>query len=312
VNALCEKAQNQNPWFTPSNTKMAIHGIRSFLDEGKLGEWTSRYTLQPKRPLNIGVAMAGNIPLVGFHDALCVLLSGHHLSCKLSSQDSILLPYFLDRLALIEPACSRLFSFEERLKNMDAAIATGSDNTSRYFEYYFRDIPHIIRKNRSSCAVILGEERDEDLDELSRDVYSYFGLGCRSVSKLFVPESYSFTNLLRIWEKNQSNVRHHKYVNNYDYQKSIMLVNQQPFYDNGNILLLENEKLVSPIAVIHYEHYRDQEDLADKINASQSKLQCMVSAKGWYKESERFGASQFPDVTVYADHIDTLEFLSSL
>jgi hypothetical protein len=309
---LTDKARNENPWFIPENTRMALQGISKFLDEEVLEKWTSQYGLINSSPKKIGVAMAGNIPLVGFHDLLCVLLSGHQLVAKLSSQDSVLMKFIKDSLIEVNPTFADRIFFEERLKNLDGMIATGSDNTSRYFEYYFRNIPHVIRKNRTSCAVVLGEETPDEFRELGKDIFSYFGLGCRNVSKLFVPENFNFIALLDNLESFQPIIHHHKYANNYDYQKSIMLVNQTHFYDTGYLMLTENKNLVSPISVVYYESYKDLDDLNSKLKSKGEKIQCLVSAKGWYKKSIPFGDAQFPEVNDYADGIDTLAFLAGL
>jgi hypothetical protein len=312
VDALIDRTRNENPWFTPESTSMALQGISKFLDKEVLTKWTSNYSLSDSSSKKVGVAMAGNIPMVGFHDLMCVLLSGHQLVAKLSSQDSVLMNFIKDSLKEINLDFGDKIFFEERLKNLDGMIATGSDNTSRYFEYYFRNIPHIIRKNRTSCAVILGEETPEDYHELGKDIFSYFGLGCRNVSKIFIPENFDFIPLLDNLESFQPIIHHHKYANNYDYQKSIMLVNQTHFYDTGYLMLTESQNLVSPISVIYYEYYKDQGDLNSKLKSHQEKIQCIVSAKGWYKKSIPFGDAQFPEVSDYADGIDTLSFLSAL
>lgn len=301
--------KNQNPWFTEGNTKLALTGITKFITKPNLEKWTSAYQMNPKKIKNIGVAMAGNIPLVGFHDFLCVLISGHNLAAKLSSQDSILIKWLTEMLISIEPEFSARISFQERLNNVDAMIATGSDNTARYFEYYFRKVPHIIRKNRSSCAIILGEESAEELNVLGQDVFTYFGLGCRNVSKLYVPEGYNFIGMLDSWATYHDIIHHHKYCNNYDYQKSILLVNGTTFLDTGYVLITENKALVSPISTVYYETYANQDDLAKKLSNHHEKLQCLVSANAWYKNSVAFGKAQLPEVWDYADNIDTLKFL---
>ncbi len=312
LNVFTDKVKNENPWFVPENVKMALQGISKFLTKEALQNWISNYSLSNSSTKKIGVAMAGNIPLVGFHDLMCVLLSGHQLVAKLSSQDSVLMNFIKESLIEINPAFSQRIFFEERLKNLDGMIATGSDNTSRYFEYYFRNIPHIIRKNRTSCAVILGEETAEEFADLGKDIFSYFGLGCRNVSKIYVPDNFDFIPMIKSWEPFQSIIHHNKYVNNYDYQKSILLVNQTPHYDSGFLLLTENQNLVSPISVIYYESYKDQSDLNLRLQSHQEKIQCIVSANGWYKKSIPFGDAQFPEVNDYADGIDTLSFLTSL
>ena len=302
---------NENPWFTAPNVDQALTGISKFLNRKELEKWLRQYSL-PHRPKKVGVAMAGNIPLVGFHDLMCVLLSGHQLIAKLSSSDSVLMKFVRDSLLTIDSSFAEKILFEERLNGVDAVIATGSDNTSRYFEYYFRNIPHIIRKNRSSCAVILGEESPEEFSMLGKDIFTYFGLGCRNVSKIFVPENFDFPRMLDCLEPFQPIINHHKYANNYDYQKSILLINQNQFYDNGFLLLTENENLVSPISTVYYQFYKDQDDLNLKLQSKAEKIQCIVSARGWYKHSIPFGEAQFPSVNDYADGVDTLKFLASI
>ena len=234
------------------------------------------------------------------------------LKAKLSSQDSVLLRFIWQKLVDLEPLFSEYFSVEEKLKGVDAMIATGSDNTARYFEYYFRKVPHVIRKNRASCAVIVGEEPHGELEQLGKDVFSYFGLGCRNVSKLYVPEKFEFGNLFESWQNFDAIIDHHKYGNNYDYQKSILLLNQESFFDNGFILIRESSNLVSPIATLYYEKYKNQEDLKEKIEMQRQKLQVVVSARGWYSGSVPFGKAQFPSVAEYSDNVDTMNFLRGL
>lgn len=309
---LAQKAIRNNPWFTQENIHLALKGIGLFLEEDKLTKWVNQYKLNPETSKTIGVAMAGNIPLVGFHDYLCILIAGHKAQIKLSTQDDILLPYVHSLLVAIEPLFSKFIAFEEKLHDYNAAIATGSDNTGRYFSYYFKHVPHIIRKNRSSCAILIGGETDEALDELGKDVFTYFGLGCRNVSKLYIPEEYDLVPLLRNWEKFSELTHHNKFANNYNYQRSINLINQKHFYDNGAILLIESDQLVSPIAVVYYERYKDQEDLKNRLIHHVDKLQCILSAKGWFKGSIDFGKAQSPEVWDYADNVDTLKFLAGL
>lgn len=307
---IFQHASLTNGWFTSASVQSALDGIALFLNKETLQTWTSRYPTLSSEKL-VGIAMAGNIPLVGFHDLLCVLISGHKALVKLSSQDA-LIEVMIKWLIEIEPRFAEKIFIEERLNAAEAMIATGSDNTSRYFEYYFRTRPHIIRKNRSSCAVIMGEEPSEVLTELGKDVFTYFGLGCRNVAKIFVPEEYDFTKLLDSWTPYKEIIHHHKYANNYDYQKSILLVNQTKFFDNGFVLLTENSNLVSPISVLFFERYIDQLDLQQKIQSHADKLQCIVSANGWYPGSVPFGTAQKPQVWDYADNVDTMKFLASL
>lgn len=309
---IYDRAKNLNPWFVSESVELSLQGIALFLNEEKLSSWTRSYPLSDSKNKKVGLAMAGNIPLVGFHDYLSVLISGNELIIKLSSQDSYLLPLINSWLIEIEPRFADKIHFEERLKNIDAIIATGSDNTSRYFEYYFRNIPHIIRKNRSSIAILIGEEDTDHLTELGKDVFSYFGLGCRNISKVFVPEGYDFIKLLDSWAGYKEIINHHKYANNYDYQKSILLVNKVPHLDNGFALLTQHEQLVSPISVLHFETYTTQTDLKKKIKVQKDKIQCIVSANGWYDQSLPFGKAQQPEVWDYADSIDTMQFLTEM
>ncbi|MCW5911169.1 MAG: acyl-CoA reductase [Cyclobacteriaceae bacterium] len=304
-------ASQNNAWFTPPSVEAALSGISHFLRAQTLQTWLGRYQLTDVSK-TVGIAMAGNIPLVGFHDLLCVLISGHKAMIKPSAQDNYLVELLIKWLIEIEPGFANRIQIEERLNKAEAMVATGSDNTSRYFEYYFRNLPHIIRKNRSSCAIIMGEEPADELQKLGTDVFTYFGLGCRNVAKLFVPADYEFSGLLDSWKPYEEIINHHKYANNYDYQKSILLVNQTPFFDNGFVLLTENVNLVSPISVLFFERYLDQADLQQKLRSHEEKLQCIVSVKGWYTNSIPFGKAQQPDVWDYADNVDTMKFLAAL
>ena len=310
--ALAEKAGNENAWFTESNVILSIKGIEALLQRKRLESWTTSYSPEPPTAKTIGVAMAGNIPLVGFHDFLCVLIAGHRLKAKPSTHDTVLLKFIYAKLLELEPRFAENVSFEDTLKGVDAMIATGSDNTARYFEYYFRNIPHIIRKNRASCAVVQGWETSDEFALLGQDVFSYFGLGCRNVSKLFVPEEFDFGPLIKSWETFQPLIDHHKFANNYSYQKSIMLLDQVPFLDGEFILLRAHNNLVSPIAMLYYEKYKSLEELKSKIEGDKEKLQVVVSAKGWFSGSIPFGKAQLPEVNDYADKVDTMQFLVSL
>jgi hypothetical protein len=308
--SLAESARLENPWFTKENVRMSLNGIREYLREDQLIQWTRQYSLEPVQQKTIALVMAGNIPLVGFHDFLCVLISGNAVQIKLSSKDSKLIKYLVNYLQRIEPSFEERISFKERLEGFNAIIATGSDNSARYFEYYFGKYPNIIRKNRTSCAILTGGESDQDIEKLGIDIFSYFGLGCRNVSKLYVPNDYDFVKLLSRLESFKDVIHHHKYCNNYDYQKSILLVNGVKHLDNGFVLLQENEKLVSPISVLYYERYSDESELRNKLKANAEKIQCVV---GKEKPAEiPFGQAQYPTVWDYADQIDTLKFLSEL
>lgn len=307
-----QQAASNNPWFVSQSVDLSLTGISHFLKENRLNSWVSSYTTLHEKNKKVGLAMAGNIPLVGFHDYLSVLISGNQAIIKLSSQDAYLLPTLHSWLTQIEPRFNDKVFFEDRLKNIDSMIATGSDNTARYFEYYFRNIPHIIRKNRSSVGIIMGEEETSHLKELGKVVFSYFGLGCRNISKLFVPEGYEFNKLFESWDGYKEIIEFHKYANNYDYQKSILLVNKVDHLDNGFVLITQNEQLVSPISVVYFETYTTQSDLKKKMKSQKNKIQCIVSANGWFDESVPFGKAQTPELWDYADGIDTMKFLTDL
>lgn len=308
---LAARARNRNAWFDLPNVRSAITGIAHLLAEPQLSRWAGRYPAEPPTPRQVGVVMAGNIPLVGFHDMLCVLLSGHTLLAKPSKDDTVLMLWVAKELTAIEPAFADRLQFVERLNAADAFIATGSDNTARYFEFYFKSRPHLIRRNRTSLAILTGRERPEELASFGADIFQYYGLGCRNVSKLYVPEGYDFVPLLDALQPWQHVLNHHKYQNNYDYNKSILLVNAVPHFDTGFLLLTERTALVSPISVLHYGTYQQEIDLLDQLTDVAAQTQCLVSAGGRYPGSFPFGRAQSPAVSDYADGIDTMEFLAA-
>jgi hypothetical protein len=306
------RAANANAWFDEKNVTNALNGIIYLLDKENLEDWLFVYDLEHISPKKVGVVMAGNIPMVGFHDFLSVLISGHELYAKLSSEDNFLIKMLADRLIGLEPRFEKKIHYVELLKEADAIIATGSDNTARYFEYYFSKKPHIIRKNRTSLGILTGDETAADFLALGEDIFSYFGLGCRNVSKLLVPNNYSFNALFQAIEPFKYVLEHHKYQNNYDYNKSLLLVNQATHLDNGFLLLTESDQLVSPISVLFYQTYSDAAELKKQLEEVKDKTQVIVSAGGWYPESINFGQAQRPAVWDYADGVDTLAFLISL
>lgn len=310
LTSLIVKAQSENPWFTPESVALSLRGITKFLQKDTLTKWLSGYDFSHTAPKTIGVVMAGNLPLVGFHDLLCVLISGNDIQAKVSSKDAALIQYIAQQLITIEPGFSDRIKFTtEQLKGIDAVIATGSDNSARYFEFYFRKYPHIIRKNRTSVAVIRATDDQKSLTELGDDVFSYFGLGCRNVAKIFLPESFDLAVLLKSWESYREVINHHKYANNYDYQKAIALVNKTPFYDNGFVLLLEDEGMVSPISTVYFQYYQNELHLNDLLQHHQEKIQCIVGSSA--PATVPFGKAQLPEVWDYADNVDTIQFLMS-
>ena len=302
-------AGHKNGWFTLDQVLFAFKVWGNSLEESKLLAWLKPYDISGNREQTVALILAGNVPLVGFHDLLAVILSGHKALVKLSSNDDVLLPALADILDDIVPGMKDLIHFEEeRLGNYDKVIATGSNNTSRYFEYYFSSKPHIIRKNRNSVALLTGNETRESLTALGQDVFQYYGLGCRSVSKIFVPEGYSFDALFEAFENYRDLIEERKYHNNYDYNKANYLMSEFPFLDNGFLLLKEDPGYASPIGTLFYEYYQDLKTVKTKLESDQDKIQCIVSAEV-LPGVIAFGKTQYPELSDYADGRDTVEFL---
>jgi hypothetical protein len=312
LNQLISSAQQYNAWFSPQSTAMAVSAIAKMLNESDLQKWLEEKQDLSQKNFSIGLILAGNIPMVGFHDILCVLASGNKALIKLSSQDNLLIPYILKKLKEIEPDFADQYEFIERLKDFDAVIATGSNNTSRYFEYYFSKVPHIIRKNRNSIAVLNGKESRDELHALGNDIFDYFGLGCRNVSKVFVPKGYKFDTFFESIEDFKSIADHHKYNNNYDYNKSILLVNMNKHLDNGFLLVKEDERFASPLAVLYYEEYENIAKVNKTLIEQADQIQCIVSNESLSIETFAFGQSQCPALWDYADGVDTMGFLAGL
>jgi len=264
--------------------------------------------------------MAGNIPLVGFHDFLCVLMSGNILHTKLSSSDSRLLKFLEDRLIDIESEWKNRIHFVEKLNTgIDAVIATGSNNTAKHFEYYFKNIPHIIRRNRNGIAILDGTETNLELHTLGKDIFSYFGLGCRNVSKLYVPEGYVFDNFFINIEGYKSVINHNKYHSNYVYNRTIYLMDGKKFTDNGFLAVINNPQLSSPIAVLNFEEYSDIKKLEQELIGIKEQIQCVAVSEKYIKAQNfvplpvvRIGETQSPSITDYADGVDVMKFLPEL
>ena len=302
------KASFHNGWFTPEFTNLAVNNICSrFLQKEKLEAWAAHYHLDDNvGGKNIGIVMAGNIPLVGFHDFVCVFISGHKQSMKLSSKDDILLKHLVDKMIEWEPAIKDYVRFAELLKDCDAYIATGSNNSARYFHQYFSKYPNIIRRNRTAAGILTGNETAEELDLLSDDVHQYFGLGCRNITHLFVPAGYDFVPLLRAFDKYKYFEDHHKFKNNYDYQLSIALLNNIFYMTNGSALLLENDAIFSAISQLNYSFYEDEKKVMTRLTGNED-IQCICGHLGI-----AFGQAQFPALMDYADGVDTMQFLLTL
>ncbi len=302
------QAFQKNPWFTIEFTDIAVKNIvEKFLQKDLLDRWAKYYHLDDNIVQNnIGIVMAGNIPLVGFHDFLCAFISGHRLTIKCSSKDDVLITFLVKKLCSIDNRIQNLICFAELLKGCDAYIATGSNNSARYFDQYFAKYPNIIRRNKTSVAVLYGNESQVELDALSEDIHLYFGLGCRNVTKLFIPTGYDFVPLLRSFDRYKYFRDHHKYTNNYDYQLSIMLLNHVYYMTNGSTLLVQNPAAFSSISTVNYEYYDSIKELNEFLK-NQQDIQC-ITGKDWIP----FGKAQSPDLFSYADGADTMQFLLTL
>ena len=312
-NDIFDKAEQQNSWFTRANVIFAFKSWSEALSENNVQQWLSQYQLpQTTSPKKILIIMAGNLPLVGFHDLLCVLVAGHKAIVKLSSDDCVLLPYLIKQMKAFAPEWAEAVAFtDDKVTEYDAVIATGSDNTARYFEYYFGKKPHIIRKNRHSVAVLTGEETPEELQDLGKDIFLYYGLGCRSVSKLFVPQGYDFDLLFQAIYPYKDIIEEQKYANNYDYNKAVYLMSLYKLLENGFLLLKEDEHYGSPIATLFYEYYTNKEALKKKLATDREKIQCVVG-HNFIDGEIPFGQTQTPKLWDYADGVNTLTFLLNL
>lgn len=306
-----ERASNENPWFIPQFVELAATNIANqFLKKNKLEEWASQYDLADSKENNdkksVGIVMAGNVPLVGFHDFLCVFLCGHRAVIKPSSKDDVLIRHLCDQIIEWEPNTSQSIIFADRLNGCDAYIATGSNNTSGFFEYYFGKYPHIIRKNRTSVAILDGTETDNELDRLADDVYLYFGRGCRNVSKLHLPAGFDFEKLLMHLKRYDFLADHNKYRNNYEYNLALLILNKRYYMSNASILLVEEKSVFSPISQLNYEYYEDKDALKTSLGKDEQ-IQCIVG-----HGNIPFGFGQVPLVSDFADGVDTLAFVNSL
>ncbi len=309
---LIQLSQSHNGWYTSEQVRFAISSWAYALNDENLEKWLSKYDISARKPKTVGLILAGNIPLVGFHDFLSVIMSGNKALVKLSSNDQKLLPFLSRYLMSIDPELRSFIEFTDgKLENYDAVIATGSNNTSKYFEYYFRDKPSIIRKNRNSVAVLTGKESEDQLKHLGEDIFRYFGLGCRNVSKLFVPRNYDFQELFGALYHYRDVIQYEKYANNYDYNKAVFLMSNFKLLDNGFMTLKEDPSYASPISSVFYEFYDDIEQVKSRLENDRDQLQCVVS-DGLTTDSTNFGQTQKPNLWDYADNLDTMEFLLNL
>lgn len=312
IESILRRAEAENGWFTQENIHFALNSWGNALSEENLQQWISNYKIESVEPKTVAIIMAGNVPLVGFHDFLSVLITGNKALAKLSSNDKTLLPFIGQILISIEPRFKNYIEFtDERLTTFDAVIATGSNNTARYFDYYFGKYPNIIRKNRNSVAVLTGEETEEDLKNLADDVFRYFGLGCRNVSKIYIPEDYDFEPFFKGMYSWKEIIHNHKYINNYDYNKAVYLMDSFPLLDNEFMLLKEDSGFSSPISVLFFEKYTSKYAVKKILETEADNIQCVVTKAGLPNEIP-FGKAQNPELWNYADGVDTIDFLLKL
>ncbi|MDA8692978.1 acyl-CoA reductase [Saprospiraceae bacterium] len=312
---LYRRAVAENPWFTVSSIIQSIDAIKnSFLDKDKLQNWLNEYNVSDAQTgRKVGLILAGNIPLVGFHDMMSVFLSGHNVIMKLSDKDKLLPTYFIHYLIGMYPELQSTFSIVERLVDYDAVIATGSDSSANIFKKYFNHVPHIVRRNRNGVAVISANDTEKDLSELHHDIFDYFGLGCRNLSKVYLEKGVSPDMVFKVIEPVRDIIHHNKYKNNYDYSYALYLMNQDKFLTNDFMIFRESPDLVSRIACLHFEYYDSRNDLESKLTEVKDKLQCVVSSEPVLDFTHfTFGQAQKPALHDYADGVDTLEFLSQL
>ena len=307
--ALIKQSKSHNGWFNEHNIQFAFKSWSACLTDEKLLKWTSEYALEGSPNKKIAIILAGNIPLVGFHDFIAVLITGNNVIAKLSSNDKLLLPFLANYLIDVEPQFEDKINFtSEQLENFDAVIATGSNNTARYFDYYFGKYPNIIRKNRNSVAILSGKETEYELIALADDIFRYYGLGCRNVSKLFVPKSYDFKDFFQSIYSWHPIINQSKYANNYDYNKAVYLMSEFDMLENGFLMLKEDHRYSSPIATLFYEFYDSKKTLKKRLNKDHTKIQCVVASN--FLDSEiKFGCTQTPNLWDFADNVDTIEFL---
>lgn len=310
LNLLLKKSEIENPWFTIENQKYALKQWANLFTEEEIKNWLADYKISEKSK-KVGLILAGNIPMVGFHDVISTILSGNIPVIKLSSKDKQMLPFLLKKWNEFSDG-NVPFELVEKLENFDAVIATGSNNTARYLEYYFKNKQSIIRKNRTSIAVLKGDETTEELQLLAEDIFRYFGLGCRNVTRLFIPKDFKLDALFENFMNFSEIINHHQYANNYDYHKAIYLLNQENFWDNNFVMLKEDATLFSPLSVLNFSRYENLDEVKNFIKDNENDIQCIVAKPELQLNSENFGEAQNPGLATYADNVDTMKFLETL
>ncbi|MCH2230406.1 MAG: acyl-CoA reductase [Crocinitomicaceae bacterium] len=307
LNVVINRQVSYNGWFTKENVRQSLLALGERLNESELQSWLGAYSFSNK-PKRVAIIMAGNIPLVGFHDFLCVLLSGNKAICKLSSDDKTLLPALGRHLLEFLPELKNRIEFTTgKVNDIEAVIATGSDNSLKFFEQYFGRYPHIFRKNRTSIAVIDGSETEDDFNLLGNDIFNYFGLGCRNVSHLLLPNGFELNRFFEGIIGHGQVINNNKYGNNYDYNKAVYLMNKHALLDNNFVLLRESDELFSPLAMVHYHFYNDKYEADAYLKANKDKIQAIVG-----KDYIKFGDAQCPMLNDYADGADIMSWLNTL
>lgn len=306
--SVLRKSEIDNPWFSIENQKYALNQWTETLTEEKINTWLQGYSFT-ENPKKIGLVLAGNIPLVGFHDVICTIMSGNIPMVKLSSKDKMMIPFLLKKWNEFSEEKIE-YHLVEKLTDYDAVIATGSNNTAKYLEYYFKNNLSLIRKNRTSVAVLSGKETDEEIQKLANDIFRYFGLGCRNVTRLFLPKNFGLERLFENFMGFKEVINHNKYANNYDYNRAIFLLNQEKFWDNNFVLLKEDDKLFSPLGVLHFSRYENLEEVKSFLIDNEQDIQCVVATPALEIEnSVQIGEAQNPSLDTYADNVDTMRFL---
>lgn len=307
---VLKQSKVENPWFDEHNMRFALNTWAQLLNVEAIKAWLAKYSFQDSGK-KVGLILAGNIPMVGWHDVMSVILSDNIPMIKLSSKDRLVIPFLLNLWKEFSNDSVR-YELVERLENFDAVIATGSNNTARYLEYYFKDKSAIIRKNRTSLAVLSGHETDEELQKLADDIFIYYGLGCRNVTRLLIPENFKLDRLFENFLNYQNIINHNKYANNYDYNRAVYLLNQDQFWDNNFVMLKQDDKLFSPLSVLHFSRYKTLEDISDFIKENENEIQTIVTNMDLEFESIKLGIAQQPALDTYADNVDTMAFLCAL
>ena len=305
-----EDSLRLNPLFTINMQHEALKIIcKKFLNINCLHNWLTPYKeLLFERESTVGIVMAGNLPLVGFHDFLVTMASGSRAQIKLSGKDR-LLPALFEMLCEINPYWRARVAFTEHLpENIDLLIATGGEEASKFFKSEYDEIPKIVRSSRSSIAILKGDETIDELRRLSDDIFLYYGMGCRSVSTLLVPFGYTFELLIEAFKNKENAITSEDYLSAYRYQKALAAMNKSGYSDGGFYILREHSSFPPPMGVLNVLTYRNVDQINEFIDSNKLHLQCVVNRK-FNNSNIEFGEAQYPSLDEYADGVNSLEFL---